>query len=79
MTAEIFVLADMMDKILKVQCSLVSDDKFNINKFSLNKFSINKSMCSLVTNDNTTTTTNTTTTINPNADNFETEEGNIII
>ena len=79
MTSEIFVLADIMDKILKVQCSLVSDDKFNINKFSLNKFSINKSMCSLVTNDNATTTTNTNTNNSNTAENFEREEGNIII
>ena len=69
MTAEIFVLADKMDKILKVQCSLVSDGKFTIYKFSINKL-----MCSLISSDNTTNPTN-----NSFTENLESTEGNIFL
>ena len=33
MTAEISLMADKEDKMLTVQCSLVSDDLFTIHKF----------------------------------------------
>ena len=46
MATEIFVLADIKDRTLKVQCSLVSDGKFTMNKFSINKL-----MCSLISNE----------------------------